>query len=53
MKKTQNSTAFKLIKKFDNQLHDILAAELRSIRYAKNKIMEQFLTSNLISVPTT
>ncbi|MBC7744564.1 MAG: hypothetical protein H7096_05630 [Flavobacterium sp.] len=37
--KKQNLASEKLIEKFDNQLRDILAAELRSVRYAKTKIM--------------
>ncbi len=40
MNQAQNKSAVKLIEKFDTQLLDILAAELRSVRYAKNKIIE-------------
>jgi hypothetical protein len=39
MKKQQNSASEKLIEKFDNQLRDILAAELRSVKYARTKVM--------------
>jgi hypothetical protein len=42
MKKQQNSASEKLIQKFDNQLRDILAAELRSVKYARTKVMSQF-----------
>ena len=37
--KKQSLTTDKLIEKFDNQLRDILAAEIRSVKYAKTKIM--------------
>jgi hypothetical protein len=46
MTKQQNSTTEKLIKKFDNQLRDLLAAELRAIRYARTKIMSQLVFSS-------
>ena len=39
--KKQNFASDKLIEKFDNQLRDILAAELRAVKYAKTKIMDQ------------
>ena len=39
MKKQQNSATEKLIEKFDNQLRDILAAEIRSVKYARTKVM--------------
>jgi len=39
MKKQQNSAAEKLIEKFDNQLRDILAADIRSVKYARTKVM--------------
>ena len=42
MKKQQNSASEKLIQKFDNQLRDIIAADLRSAKYARTKIMNQF-----------
>jgi len=41
MKKQQNLATDKLIAKFDNQLRDILAAEIRSVRYARTKIISQ------------
>jgi hypothetical protein len=41
MKKQQNTASEKLIEKFDNQLRDILSAELRSVKYARTKIMSQ------------
>ena len=53
MKKQQNLSTEKLIKKFDNQLRDLLAAELRSIQYARTKIMIQLGISeptNIFSV---
>ena len=39
MKKQQNSATEKLIEKFDNQLRDILAAVIRSVKYARTKVM--------------
>ncbi|WP_155975799.1 hypothetical protein [Daejeonella oryzae] len=41
MKKNQNLATQKLIKKFDDQLLDILSAELRSVKYSKTKTMSQ------------
>ncbi|NEU09870.1 hypothetical protein GZH53_16210 [Flavihumibacter sp. R14] len=41
MKKQQNSASEKLIEKFDNQLRDILAADLRSVKYTRTKTMGQ------------
>lgn len=41
MKKNQNLSTQKLIEKFDHQLRDILAAELRAVRYSKHKLMDQ------------
>lgn len=39
MKKQQNLATDKLIKKFDNQLRDILAADIRSARFARTKVL--------------
>lgn len=39
MKKQQNLATDKLIKKFDNQLRDILAADIRSVRFARTKVL--------------
>lgn len=51
MKKNQKSPSMKLIEKFDNQLRDILTAELRSVRYSKSKMTDQFIFQmNSISV---
>ena len=47
MNKTRNQTAVRLIEKSDNQLLDILAAELRAVRYAKSKIMEHIKIPSL------
>jgi hypothetical protein len=41
MKKQQSAASEKLIEKFDSQLRDILAAELRSVKYARTKTMSQ------------
>ena len=41
MKKFENLSTQKLIKKFEHQLLDILSAELRSVRYRKDKMMQQ------------
>lgn len=43
MKKNQKTSSIRLTEKFDNQLRDILTAELRSVRYSKNKMMDQFI----------
>ena len=43
MKKNPNSTIQKLIKKFDNQLLDILSADIRSLKYSKTKLMSQII----------
>ena len=42
MKKQQNLATDKLIKKFDNQLLDILAADLRSLKYSRTKVLVQW-----------
>jgi len=42
MKKQQNLSTEKLIKKFDQQLHDILSAELRSVKYNRTKVIIQW-----------
>lgn len=43
MKNAPKSASIKLTEKFDNQLRDILTAELRSVRYTRNKMMDQFI----------
>jgi hypothetical protein len=43
MKKNSNSAIQKLIKKFDNQLLDILSADIRSLKYSKTKLMNQII----------
>ena len=53
MKKNQKISSIKLIEKFDSQLRDILTAELRSVRYSRDKMMDQFIfqhSNNLIAV---
>ena len=42
MKKQLNLSTEKLIKKFDEQLRDILSAELRSAKYSRTKVMTQW-----------
>ena len=37
-----NNASLSLIEKFDNQLRDILSAEIRAVKYTKNNIMDQF-----------
>jgi len=41
MKANQNLSTIELLEKFDNQLRDILAAELRAVRYSNHKVMDQ------------
>lgn len=39
MKKQLNLATDKLIKKFDNQLRDILSADIRSAKFARTKVL--------------
>lgn len=43
MKKKPNSAIQKLIKKFDNQLLDILSADIRSLKYSKTRMINQII----------
>lgn len=46
MKKDQNHNALKLIKRFDQQLHDLLMSDLRAMRSAKGNIYKQINYEN-------
>ena len=41
MNDLQTPASFSLVEKFDNQLLDILTAEIRASRYSKNNILDQ------------
>ena len=41
MKKNTNLAALRLIKKFDEQLHQILSAELQAVKSGKVKMMNR------------
>ena len=41
MKANQNLTTIELIEKFDNQLLDILAADLRAAKFSKHQVIDQ------------
>lgn len=49
MKKQRNSATEKLIEKFDTQLRDILSAEIKSVKYARTKIIHWELNQPLAS----
>ena len=42
MNDLQTPASFNLTEKFDNQLLDILTAEIRASKYSKNNIFDQF-----------
>ncbi|MDB5118956.1 MAG: hypothetical protein JWN56_174 [Sphingobacteriales bacterium] len=42
MNDIQTPASFTLIEKFDNQLLDILTAEIRAAKFSKHHIMDQF-----------
>jgi hypothetical protein len=49
MKKQQTSATEKLIEKFDNQLLDMLTAELRSLKYSRSKMTDQWSINHKIA----
>lgn len=42
MNDIQTPASFNLIEKFDNQLLDILTAEIRASKFSNNNILDQF-----------
>lgn len=46
MKKDRNHNALKLIKRFDQQLHDLLMSDLRAMRSAKGNIYKHINYDN-------
>lgn len=49
MKNQKRPAAIKLIEKFDNQLKDILAEELRMLRLAKNTLINKLSPDTVVN----
>lgn len=47
MKKSKNLNAVKLIKRFDQQLHDLLMSDLRAMRSAKVRMFKHLRIQSL------